>query len=195
MAKRMSADNGTGATGHNSGVDPDTFVDFYRQLVEADTELAQAQSKRSNLLAKAKKAGVKLEQLKALRTLSKMDDEDVQNQFRTLFKYAAWIGKPIGTQADLFGADDDQKPSDNAVSALALGEAKQRGYTDATHKAPRDNNPYTVGSDLAAEWDRGWHAGNEFMVASGKLNAQESSNGGRRRRGGARVTDEPAGTA
>lgn len=178
MAKRMSADAGEG---HNSGVDPTAFVDFYRQLVEADAKLKTAQSERSNLLAKAKKAGVKLEELKAVRVLAKMETADVKSHFHTLFKYASWIGKPIGTQADLFGADDDQRPSDEAVTALKLQEEEQRGYTDATQNAPRENNPHHQGTDLAAAWDKGWHKGREFMKASGKLNEQVVAGEGRQR--------------
>lgn len=181
MADRLSKEAGAG---HNQGVDPNTFLDSYRQLIEADRVLSEAQSARSLVLKRAKKAGVDLSALKELRALSRLDDDVVAMRFRTLAKYSEWIGRPLGFQTELFGATDDQRPSDEAASKLQLSEDKQQGYTDATHNSPVDNCPHHAGSDRAAAWTEGWHLGRKFMVDSGKLTEQEQT--GRPRAGAAR---------
>lgn len=166
MAKKMSADPGPG----HPGPDPNTYLKHHRAALESGRALGEAQSAHQNTLKAAKKDGVDIDVLKALIRLQKQDPTEVSLHFQTLARYAAWTGKPLGFQADLLaGAGDHQGPDDDAVAEFTLAEVLQQGYTDATQGAPIDNNPHPVGTDMAAEWAKGWHRGAEFMSSAGKV--------------------------
>lgn len=157
---------------------PETYLEHYRAIRDAKKKQEQATAEMRLARKRAKAGGVNLSDMDAAIRLRDLDADERDTHLRNLGRYAAWMGAPLGAQATLFG--EVEMPTEKAAAEHAAYEARERGYTDGTHGAPADNNPYPAGSPHAAEWARGWADGDAFMkgTADGETPVQ-----GRKRRG------------
>lgn len=143
---------------------PETYLEFYRQVREAKRKLTEAQSAHRHALKRAKAAGIDLAAMAEAIDITKRDSDEVAQHMRTVARYAAWMGQPIGTQGALFDATDGNMPSQKAAAEQHEWAADEAGYDAGRAGRNRDDHPYEVGTPLHAAWDRGWMKGQAFIA-------------------------------
>jgi len=178
MARRMSDDP---EIGHNQP-GPDEFAKHWSEIRKAKREFEEANGIYRAKLKAAKSAGFNPGVITELLRLQKQDPDAVEQFNRELARLAAWANIPIGTQANLFGDDDEQRPSDEAANTIREADVKQAGYDAALRGDPSDNSPHLPGTRYAQVWREGYDAGRDFMERSGRLN--EKAPRGRRKKAG-----------
>lgn len=156
----MAAQTQTEAT--KSNLTPETFLEHYRAVSRARMELTEAQAKVRNAMKRAKGAGIATAQLSAAISLTKIDKEKRDIEFRDLARYMAWLQMPIGTQPELFAGAE--MPTQKAAAEHTEFEAEQRGYQDGKAGGAGDNAPYPLGSPLHQKWYEGWSRGQAFIA-------------------------------
>ncbi|MBR0682764.1 hypothetical protein GXW74_19890 [Roseomonas eburnea] len=169
-------------------IEPEQFLEHLRACVEADRQLEKARDLRKAARKRAKAAGVALADMDEALVLSRMESATIAQRFRNLSRYSEWMGKPLGTQAELFGATDDQKPSEKATAQHAEWAAEEAGYDEGHSGAARDANPYPPGTLFAARWDAGWARGQADIVEGLRTGTPKK---GRKGKGG-HPEDRPA---
>jgi ribosome modulation factor len=176
-------DNLTQASNGTPNIDPSQFASLKAELRFAIIAKHSAVAKLRCIRKRMEDAGADLKALDLSMKLEKLDDDVREILLRNTARYAAWSGKPIGTQASLFGADDAARPSDKARDELAGAAAFEAGYRAAQGGQKHDDNPYEAGSDWNQRWAQGWHAGAKVIeeVLAGK--PPKEKRGGARRPG------------
>lgn len=164
-----------------SNVTPEMVLEFHRQIRDAERKKDEAVALVRSARKRAKAAGVILADYDAANRLRKMDQDERELHLQNLARYASFMGCPLGTQGALFG--EVEAPTEKAAAEHAAYEARERGYTDGTHGAPADNNPYPAGSPHAAEWARGWADGDAFRQGIAQPGDEQPKRGARRSRG------------
>ena len=153
-----------------SNLTPETYLSHRAAAGESLRELKEAQSRHMSVLKKAKADGVDTKNMLMLMQLQKQEPDVVQATFRDLARFSAWEGRPLGTQAGLFGSDDSPVPTSAASEAFREAEVKQEGYTAGLHGTPVEDCPgaYVPGSPHYVTWVAGHKLGCDFMKGMGK---------------------------
>jgi hypothetical protein len=160
-----------------------TFLQFVDEYMDVDAAVDQAVGMRKDLRKRIKGAGISLAAFdRARRESGKSEDmrEQDDREFRRLM---AWLGKPIGTQGDLFEPpppnDEFEEDGDDEAeySPDQIYQTESAGRAAGEAGRPRDQNPWGVGSTMHARWDQGWMAGQGHLAERMR---PESGNGARR---------------
>ncbi len=182
MAKRLSDD---AAIGHNQP-GPNEFAEHWSAIRAAKRTLEEAQGIYRSKLKLAKDAGFNPSVITELLRLQKQDPDALEQHNRELARLAAWANIPVGTQTSLFGADDEQRPSESAAAAIRSVDVQQAGYDAALRGDPSDSSPHPPGTPHAVTWRQGYDLGRDFMERSGKFNEKVATP--RKRKGRARAS-------
>jgi len=142
---------------HNTALSPEIFLDFVCEAAKAQRTLDEANSELRHVYKRAKRAGVDLKEFKKVLAEIKVDPEQRQASQATYARYMAWLGKPIGYQAELAIIE----PSQRAKDALNLSVWEQEGYDAALGGREPADNPYPPGGPAA----QAWHVGNTNGIA------------------------------
>lgn len=177
------AENLTAATNGPPQMSPSDFASLKAELVLAIVAKDSAVAKLRSVRKRMEAAGCDMKALGLHLKLSKMDDAVAELYVRNAARYNAWAGKPIGSQASLFAADDAPGPSDKAAEELRGAVAYDTGYRAAQGGQSPDDTPFEAGSFFAQRWAQGFVAGRAVLdeVAAGK--PPKASKTGRRRPG------------
>lgn len=174
-----------------SNLSPNTFLELFRELGIAQREIDAATGRKRAILKRAKAAGIDLDALALMQRLAKLETDEAAMRLRNLARYSAWANMPIGTQADLFGATDDQRPTEKAQAEHNEWQADDAGYQAGKAGDSIDNNPHPAGTPFYDRWRQGWHKGQEVLAHKLAANAAEEDDKpvvapvaqGRRRKG------------
>jgi hypothetical protein len=152
-----------------SNITPETFREAVRDAKkhrdaseEADKEARRIRGAYRARLKHWKKNGIPQDEI-----VQAMDDmergaEAVGEEMRIRAERMAWLGLPVGFQADIFGDTAKAAQSDPQHAEWAAGEAGlQAGKTGGL----RDDNPYQPGTAEHVAWDRSFVAGMEALAA------------------------------
>lgn len=174
-------ENLTAASNGPPQIDPSAFASLKAELRLAIIAKDAAVAKLRSIRKRMEDAGADLKALDLSMKIERMDDDVREILLRNTARYAAWSGKPIGTQGALFAADDAAGPSDKAKDELADAAAYEAGYRAAQGGQKGTDNPYEAGSSWNQRWAQGWHAGAKVIeeVLAGKP-PKESRTGARR---------------
>lgn len=179
-----------------SNLTPTTFLDLYRELRTAQRDIDSATGIKRGIIKRAKSAGVDLYALSLMDSLSKLEPDDAELRLRNLVRYASWADMKIGMQGDLFGATDDQQPTDKARGEHVEFLADDAGYSAGKRGDSIDTNPHKAGTPTFDRWRQGWHNGQAALAATMKASGKDGEDdadadapkvarvqSGRRRRG------------
>lgn len=175
------ADNLTEASNGPLQINPNQFASLKAELRLAIVAKDSAVAKLRSIRKRMEDAGCDLKALDLQMKLEKLDDDVREILLRNTARYAAWTGKPLGTQGTLFGADDAAGPAQKAQDELAEAEAYDAGYRAAQGGQKLDDCPHDAGTGRNQRWAQGWHAGRKVMddVAAGRP-PSEARTGARR---------------
>jgi hypothetical protein len=95
-----------------------------------------------------------------------MDADEVDVLLRQVASYSKWTGKPIGTQANLFGDPDVPEVKSSAAVAQSEWSAGEAGYKAGKGGGLREENPFPEGSPLHVGWDKGFLRGLKILAAN-----------------------------
>jgi len=171
MAKRLDH-NETG------GLSPDAFLQHYRRIRQARTPMESAVGVYRKEIQRAKDAGVDTLALSLMEKLSKVGEEQAALHLRNLFRYAGYTGVDLGQkQGDLFGAEGEQAPTEEATTLFSEQLADENGYKAGRARDDATTNPHEAGSAAHAAWARGWQRGQgeEVMATFGRKEAPKQS--------------------
>lgn len=149
-----------------SNVTPETVLQHWREISRTAREAREAQSKARHARKRAKDAGINMSAFAMLETLAKLDTEDATLRLRDTLRMAAWLELPLGQQANLFGFDDAQRPSEKASAEQREWAAEETGYEAGRAGRAGDDTPYPAGSPLHQRWYTGWTRG-QAAIAEG----------------------------
>lgn len=123
-----------------------------------------ANSKYREGLKRAKTAGLNEAMLRQALSLRKQDPDKITNNFRDLNTYLKWLRVPVGAQLGLFGEmsiataiENEDLPKQNGAGGVEA--AYVAGVAAGKAGRSRSPCPYTLGTEDAAAWDRGWEVG------------------------------------
>ena len=169
-------------------VTPETFLEFYRQIRSAKRKMEEAGSEYRHARKRAEKAGIDLKGLALLEQLAKLDSAEAEARLRNTMRYAGWAQLPLGTQITLFG-ETVPAPTEKAKQQHNTWAAEEAGYDEGKSGGTREANPYTLGTEAAAAWDKGWLNGHDAWA---KLQGDDVLGSGKRRPGRRRRQQEAA---
>lgn len=92
-----------------SNMTQDAFLAGVRRLAAANDKCKLANENRRNVRIDLKSEGFELGLLDEAIKMADWDRQEVREKFDLRRRYAAWLGLPVGTQAEMFeGKDDDE---------------------------------------------------------------------------------------
>jgi hypothetical protein len=156
------------AGGAISNVTKETLYEFIERETKIDESIEEAQY-TVRALKKTKKdlrglivaAGFTLAVFDETRKKMAMSFDEREAEHRELRRNLAWLGMPLGTQAEMFSSEETAVPPDIQVSRVqAAGKAAGKLGRE------RGANPWQAGSLLYAEWDSAWLVGREEAAQS-----------------------------
>lgn len=152
-------------TGNVTG---DTFLEFYDRLVEAVHAKDAAAMALANVYRAAERAGIDKKQLKRAYAESQKTADEREIDDGKFRQYMDWLGKPVGTQAEMFRGDPEaaQAPSPEASDKHDASQAHYAGHDAGRAGANIDSNPHQPGTEAFAEWRGGWGEGQAAAVAA-----------------------------
>lgn len=178
-----------------SNVTDATIRDFYKKAVSAKQEMeeiAEAQKAATGryraVLKNAKAAGIDPDDIVYAVKIRHMDRAELVQRERGKARIIRVTGLWPKIQAELFSSDT---PTTGAREDDTIEVAYDNGHRCGLTAEVREINPYPPGSELWAEFDRGWSVGHEGLVASkgGK------PKGGKKGKANLKLVDPPADAA
>jgi hypothetical protein len=152
-----------------SNLTPETYLEYRRRVGVTMTALLEAQSMHQAECKRAKSAGIDTKAMLAVIRMRKQDPEEVAMHERNKLRYAGWEGMAHAQQIPLFGATDDQHPTEKAAREFALHRVEDDGRFAGRDGTKRDQNPNDPGSEAHSRWDTGWMATQaEFAAVLGE---------------------------
>ncbi len=164
-----------------SNLTPEVYLERARAVQQSYTALQTAQSEHQAMVKRAKNVGIDTKAMLAVMKMRRQDPDGIAMFERNKARYAAWEGLEIGTQPNLFGATDDQHPTEKAAAEFKAHRAQDDGHHEGASGALRDSNPHLPGSELHARWDTGWLAGQATIADRMGENAKNARTGRKRR--------------
>lgn len=164
------AENLTKASNGPPNIDPNQFASLKAELRLAIVAKDSAVAKLRTIRKRMETGGCDMKALDLQMRLEKMDDDAREMLLRNTARYAAWSGKPMGTQGALFGTDDAAGPAQKAQDELTEAEAYEVGYRAAQGGQTIADCPHDPGTGSNQRWCQGWHAGDKVMqdILAGK---------------------------
>jgi ribosome modulation factor len=160
MAKRLAEPK------QQSNLTPNFFLEIFRDLKNAQREIDAATGRKRAILKRGKGGGIDLDAMRLMEGLAKLETEDAELRLRNLSRYLKWTESPLGKQGDLFGATDDQQPTEEARGDMLEWAAQDAGYKAGKGGDTIDTNPHPAGSPTFDRWRQGWHEGQAALAAT-----------------------------
>jgi hypothetical protein len=158
----------TSAAGGN--VTQATFLQFVDEYSDVDQAVAQAVGMRKDLRKRIRGAGLNLAAFDRSRAEAEKSGDKREEEDREFRRNMAWLGKPIGFQADWVGAPSTSsgpRPNGEDTAAVAEHQVHQvEAHGEAAGEAGRERgaNPWSPGTLLYQTWDTAWMAGQETLA-------------------------------
>ena len=136
------------------------FIDRHQKIdesvEEAQCTVRALKKQRKELRAVIAGAGFTLGVFD--ETMAKMQQsfEEREAYDRELRRNMAWMGMPLGTQAEMFSEEETAVPPE-----VQLSRVRDAGRTAGKMGRERSANPWPVSSLLYATWDENWLVGKE----------------------------------
>lgn len=166
MAEKMSAGIGGNVTQETLQKRARSILSARRDLDEAKAIQKQKASAVQKEWKAAKAEGINSDALKRTMVLMELTDDEIALHVHTERRYLAWLGRPVGEQADMFDGGEPAQDIDVAAQAgdFAKAVAEQSGYNAGVNSEPATNCEYAQGTELAAEWLKGHAKGQAFVA-------------------------------
>lgn len=156
--------------GHNNAppqISQAMVLELIEELDDADQEVATGVGHRKDVRLKAKGLGINLAALDRARKLATQSGEKREAEDRELRRYMAWMGKPLGHQAEMF--DQTETARGNGIDTAAISEHQVHqvdtgGSVAGKAGHDRGSNPWSPGTYLYQIWDTGWMRGQEALA-------------------------------
>jgi hypothetical protein len=148
------------------------FLQLIEEYTDVDQAVHEAVGMRKDLRKRIKGAGFSLAAFDRARKEAEKSEDMRDEEDRQFRRNMAWMGKPLGYQADWIGepppsagangpAGDEDQPTQHQVRQVeAAGLAAGRAGVD------RADNPWGEGSFLSRVWDDQWLAGQQELGAN-----------------------------
>jgi hypothetical protein len=162
-----------------------TFLGFIDEYMVADQAVAEAVGARKDLRQRIKGAGFLLKAFDRTRKEAEKAADVRDAEDREFRRNMAWLGKPLGFQADWVGGSATPAPifgngpDDDAISEHQVHQVELAGLTAGREGKNRDTNPWGEDSYLRERWDEKWLVGQEEIAR--RMGPQEAPAGGVRR--------------
>lgn len=167
-----------------SNASPDLHMQAYRELRDLTRKKDEVIGSIRAARKRFESLGVNLKAMDFHGRLSKMDDDEREMLFRDASRIGEWIGRPLGFQGALFGADDAERPKESESAAHREWAAHEAGYDNGKNGGNRDDNPYEPGSLFHQKWDVGYFEGQAAIAARmGPNEEARTGSRGRKKRG------------
>jgi hypothetical protein len=150
-------------------VDPAVWLRHFQAICDAKRAHRETAEIVSAAKKAAKGAGMNMRVLKLTEDLAALDTDEATVQMRHVFQNMIWLGKPLGTQGDLFPTK--MAAPEKVVAEREEWEAGDAGYDAGKTGGRRDANPFQPGSPLYDTWDRQWLKGQAIIAAEMDLEA------------------------
>jgi hypothetical protein len=157
------------AEAHSHNVPPELFLSHYRTMRDAKRAKDEAGAAFLRASKAATAVGINLKATKLLDKLTEMDADEVDVLLRQVASYSKWTGKPIGTQANMFGDPDVPEVKASAAVAQTEWAASEAGYLAGKGGGLREENPFPEGGPLHVQWDKGFLKGLKLLAANLRL--------------------------
>lgn len=157
--------------GHNGGppqASQTVLLKLLDEYDDADQAVAEKVGLRKDLRKRILGAGLNLTAFDRARKLADQSGEQRETEDHELRRYMAWMGKPLGHQAEIFAAPEPG-PSGNghddaAVSEHQVHRVDTGGFVAGKAGRDRGGNPWTPGTFLYQIWNTGWVRGQEALA-------------------------------
>lgn len=146
-----------------SNLTQETFVEYFREYSAARTKIEEATAAARAILKRAASVGINTKMLAKARENQRLDRDKVEADMQDLARYHAWLGLPVGTQAEMFG-DAGDAPKKEVIDEQRIWEAGEAGLAAGKAGKNRTDNPHAPGSELYQAWDRAYIAGQETII-------------------------------
>lgn len=127
------------------------FFDHRRRYKDALAKKKEADANLRNACKRAKADGVDPKSIKFSIELENDEDGSIAKEQAERERIAAWMGLPLGGQADFF----DRTP----LVDRARADGKRAGMEGETCKPPHD-----AGGEAGQAWIAGWHEGQRALA-------------------------------
>lgn len=170
-----------------SNVTQASYLGFVQQYKDADEAVAAAVGERKDLRKIIKGAGINLKAFDRTRKDAEKSGEIREEEDREYRRYMAWIGKPVGFQAEMFADSPRTEADEHAVAEHQVTQAEEAGAIAGRNGVDRSRNPWTPGTFLWEQYDRGWMRGQEQLAATLTPSDAPKRRGRPRKNGGTKV--------
>lgn len=163
MAPRLDKDPTT-----DGGLNPDTFLDIYRQIRASKRQVDKTTGEHRALHKKLGDAGCNLVAFSIYKRLEKMEEDEAKIVVSQVMRMAGWTGFDLGIkQGTLFDLEGFHPPTETATEQWAEAQAEERGYRTglAGERGDPAHNPFEAGSAQHAAFSRGWNRGQADKIA------------------------------
>jgi hypothetical protein len=149
------------AKSHN--IEPATWQKHFQAICDAKRKHRETGEIVSAAKKAAKDAGIDMKVLKLTEDLAALESDEATERMRNLCQNMIWLGKPIGSQGELFPTP--MAASETVDAEQQAWEASEAGYEAGRTGARRGANPFPPGSGLHVAWDVSWIRGQETIAA------------------------------
>lgn len=168
MADRLINTQGSNAPGRAQ------FEAALREIILARQKAETYQAHLRNAFKRADAMGFDTKQIKEVLKMRDRDPVELEAEMKVRAQYAQWAGVPVGSQLEMFSADQTGEAqaaqeadglTDEERHAKDMFEAEQRGYYAGKRgdKLP-DANPFKAGEEAFVEFERGYWRGQEAIA-------------------------------
>lgn len=139
------------------------FIERHQKIDESVEEaqytVRALKKSRKELRAVIASAGFTLDVFDETMAKMQLSFEKREAYDAELRRNMAWVGMPLGTQAEMFSEDETAVPPEIQVSRV-----RDAGRTAGKLGRERGANPWKPGELLFSEWDSAWLAGKELAA-------------------------------
>lgn len=161
MAEKLNGS--TPGVGHN-GPTREQFLSFLTEYQERDDAVAEAVGERKDLRKRIKGAGFDLKQFDRARQDADMSGEKRSREDALYRRYMQWLGKPVGTQGDMFTDSVPGESGDATLDVYQLKTVDNEGHAAGLRGDKIETCSYTPGTEAAARWMTAWQRGQQEKV-------------------------------
>jgi hypothetical protein len=152
----------------HGNVSQSTLLEFHDELVEAYRLKASADGALRNVYKRAEQAGLDRKTLKRAYSDAQKAENERQVDDERYRRYMAWLGVPVGTQAEMTLSDEDESQANGedteAVEQHKNNMAFEEGVSAGKAGANAASNPHPPGSEAFQAFSLGWSAGQKETV-------------------------------
>lgn len=145
-----------------------SLYEFLESEIKIDESIGEAQytvralkKEKKDLRALIKAAGFDLEVFDDTRKMMAQSFEEREAKHRERMRNMAWVGMPLGTQAEMFSEEETAVPPE-----VQLSRVQDAGRTAGKMGRERSANPWPAGQLLHQTWDSAWLEGSEQAAQS-----------------------------